>query len=154
MSFNFPVNPTREQKDHYRNFILNLRHVLPCRHCRENLQKNFKYLPLRACDLKDRQSFSRYVYNLHEAVNKLLGKKSGLTYNEVRDRYENFRSRCTVSKPKLFTKAALKRTAKKEKGCTVPLYGKKAKSIIKIVPQEKGGNTIQIDSKCIKQRID
>ena len=26
----------------------------------------------------------------------MLGKKSGLTYfNQVRDRYENFRSRCT-----------------------------------------------------------
>ena len=154
MSFNYPVHPTSEQKEHYRDFILSLRHVLPCRHCRDNLQKNFKYLPLKACDLKNRESFSRYVYNLHEAVNKLLGKKSGLTYKEVRDRYENFRSRCTAEKPKLFTKASLKRTAKKEKGCTVPLYGKKAKSIIKIVPQEKGGNSIQIDSQCIKQRID
>lgn len=154
MSFNYPVHPTSEQKKHYKEFILSLRHILPCRHCRENLDKNFKYLPLKACDLRGREEFSRYVYNLHEAVNKLLGKKSGLSYADVRDRYENFRSRCTSSTPKLFTKKSLKKTAKKEKGCTVPLYGKKAKSIIKIVPQGKTGNTIQIDDQCLKRRVE
>ena len=154
MSFNYPVNPTQEQKKHYRDFIHSLKNVLPCRHCRDNLKKNFKYMPLRKCDLSDREQFSRYVYKLHEAVNKLLGKKSGLSYSDVRDRYENFRSRCTASKPKLFTKSALKKTAKKEKGCTVPLYGKKAKSIIKIVPQERAGNSIQIDDQCVKRRAE
>ena len=153
MSFNYPVNPTQQQKKHYKDFIYSLRHVLPCGHCRDNLEKNFKYLPLKACNLKNREAFSRYVYNLHETVNKLLNKKSGLSYYEVRDRYENFRSRCTIDKPKLFSSKSLKKTAKKEKGCVVPLYGKKAKSIIKIVPQSSNGDTLQIDKQCIKQHI-
>ena len=29
MSFNYPVEPTLENKKHYKNFIYNLRHVLP-----------------------------------------------------------------------------------------------------------------------------
>jgi hypothetical protein len=41
---------------------------------------------------------------------------------------------------------------KKEKGCTEPLYGKKAKCVINIVPQDHKGKTINIDSKCIKRR--
>ena len=41
---------------------------------------------------------------------------------------------------------------KKEKGCTEPLYGKKAKCIIKIVPQEEKCKTLQIDKECIKTR--
>ena len=41
---------------------------------------------------------------------------------------------------------------KKEKGCTEPLYGKKSKCIIKIVPKEKKCKTFQIDKKCIKTR--
>jgi hypothetical protein len=41
---------------------------------------------------------------------------------------------------------------KKEKGCTEPLYGKKAKCVIKIVPQEEKCSTFQMDEKCIKQR--
>ena len=153
MSFNYPVNPTSSNKKHYKNFIINLKNVLPCGHCRKNLKKNFRYMPLTDKDLKDRDSFSRYIYKLHETVNKLLGKKSGLTFCEVRDRYENFRSRCTETKPKTFDYKKLKSTIKKkEKGCTEPLYGKKSKSIIKIVPQSRKVKSFQMDKQCIKTR--
>jgi hypothetical protein len=43
--------------------------------------------------MKNRESFSRYVYELHELVNKMLNKKSGLKYCDVRERYEHFRAR-------------------------------------------------------------
>ena len=149
MSFNYPVKPTKEDKKHYRDFILNLQNVLPCRHCRENLKNNFKAHPLQSCHLKNRESFSRYVYKLHEIVNKMLGKKSGLSYCDVRERFEHFRARCTDDKPKLFN---FKKTRKREKGCTEPLYGKKAKCVIKTIPQEERCDTMQIDKKCIKTR--
>ena len=42
MSFNYPVKPSLEDKKHYRNFILNLRYILPCKYCRMNLKTNFK----------------------------------------------------------------------------------------------------------------
>lgn len=141
MSFNYPNRPSMEEKRHYRNFILSLRHVLPCKHCRINLQKNFKLLPLRMSNMSDRTSFSRYVYDLHELVNKMLGKHSGLSYCDVRERYEHFRSRCVDTVEK-----------KTESGCTEPLYGKKAKCVIQIVPQERKCDTIQIDKQCIKTR--
>ena len=149
MSFNYPINPTKDDKKNYRNFILSLKNVLPCRHCRDNLKNNFKIHPLQDCHLKDRNSFSRYIYKLHEIINKMLNKKSGLSYCDVRERYEHFRSRCTDEKPKLFN---FKKTRKREKGCTEPLYGKKAKCIIKIVPVEERCQTMQIDKKCIKTR--
>ena len=47
----------------------------------------------------------------------------------------------------------LNKTKKKEKGCTEPLYGKKAKCIIKIVPHEKKCKTLEIDNKCLKRKI-
>ena len=149
MSFNYPVNPTTKDKKNYRRFILNLQNVLPCRYCRENLKRNFKAHPLRMCDMKDRNSFSRYIYKLHEVVNKMLGKKSGLSYCDVRERYEHFRARCTLEKPKMFN---FRKTKKKEKGCTEPLYGKKAKCVMKIVPQDEKCKTLEIDSKTIKKR--
>jgi hypothetical protein len=161
MSFNYPVNPTADNKRHYRDFMLSLQYILPCKYCRQNLTNNFKVFPLKMSDMANRDSFSRYVYRLHELVNKLLKKKSGLTYCDVRERYEHFRSRCTDDKPKIFNmkdelaKARLlKKTHKnnKEKGCTEPLYGKKSKCIIKIVPQEEKCKTMQIDKKCIKTR--
>jgi hypothetical protein len=149
MSFNYPVRPTNDDKKNYRDFMLSLVHVLPCRHCRENLKRNYKAHPLKMCYMKDRNSFSRYVYKLHEVVNKMLGKRSGLSYCDVRESYEHFRARCTEEKPKLFN---FRKTRKREKGCTEPLYGKKAKCVIKIVPQEKKCKTLQIDKKCIKTR--
>jgi len=154
MSFNYPVKPSKEDKKHYRDFILNLQYVLPCKYCRQNLKTNFKANPLTMADMANRDKFSRYIYKLHETVNKLLGKKSGLTYCDVRERYEHFRSRCTKDdKPKILKLNKAKTLKKeKEKGCTEPLYGKKAKCIIKIVPQEEKCKTLQIDKKCIKTR--
>ena len=150
MSFGYPVKPTHEQKKHYRNFVLNLQNVLPCKYCRINLKNNFKAHPLKMCHMASRDKFSRYIYKLHEIVNKMLGKKSGLSYCDVRERYEHFRARCTEEKPKMFKFRKTKK--KKEKGCTEPLYGKKAKCVIKIVPHDEKCKTLEIDDKCIKTR--
>jgi hypothetical protein len=152
MSFNYPVNPSAEEKKHYMHFVESLQYVLPCKYCRMNLKNNFKQLPLKMCNMKNRETFSRYVYNLHELVNRMLHKKSNLSYCDVRERYEHFRSRCTDEQPKLFKVKRNQTKKKREKGCTEPLYGKKSKCIINIVPQEEKGPSIQIDKKCIKTR--
>jgi len=156
ISFNYPVKPTLEQKHQYRNYVLSLQNVLPCGTCRKNLTTNFKQLPLTMSEMESRDTFSRYIYNLHELVNRMLKKKSGLTYCDVRERYEHFRSRCTEEKPKIFPFVKLNKTRSfkkdKEKGCTEPLYGEKSKCILKIVPQADKGETMQIDKKCIKTR--
>ena len=43
---------------------------------------------------------------------------------------------------------------KKDLGCVVPLYGQKAKCVLQIVPEEKKCDTLQIDKKCIKKKLD
>ena len=151
MSFNYPINPTAEDKKHYSNFIYDLRYVLPCKYCRINLTSNLKANPLLDCHLKSRETFSKFIYRLHEIVNKRLGKKSGLSYCDVRERYEHFRSRCTKNDapPKLFNFSK-----KKEKGCTEPLYGHKAKCVMTIVPQTTNIPSFQIDNKCIKYKVE
>ena len=157
MSFNYPHEPTCENKRHYQSFILNLQNVLPCGKCRKNLKKNFKKLPLTAKDMKSRASFSRYIYNLHELINKMLGKKSGLTYEMVRERYEHFRSRCTKSYKELLQRRKTMKIKKvkkpSEKGCTEPLYGEKSKCVIKIVPQSKNVDTFTVDKTCLKRTV-
>ena len=154
MSFNYPVKPTAEDKRNYRSFILSLQNVLPCKYCRDNLKTNFKNHPLRACHLANRDAFSRYVYELHEIVNKLLGKTSGLSYCDVRERYEHFRARCTDDpNPRMLKVAQKNKTTKnKEKGCTEPLYGMDSKCVLKIVPQDAAAETLSIDQQCIKRR--
>lgn len=154
MSFNYPVNPTTKDKQNYRNYILSLKNVLPCGKCRENLKENFKKLPLKMEHMKNRHTFSKYIYDLHELVNKMLNKESGLTYEKVRNTYENFRSRCIATiKEKEKIQRMLNKTVKKESGCTRPLYGKKAKCILRIVPQEDRQPTFKVDTQCVKKLI-
>ena len=151
ISFNYPTNPTDKDKENYRDFMLSLVNILPCKYCRENLVNNYKEFPLTMECMKNRNKFSRYVYKLHETINKMLGKKSGLSYCDVRERYEHFRARCTEEKPKIFNFKKTRKN-KREKGCTEPLYGKKAKCVIKIVPNEEKCKTFQMDKKCKKTR--
>lgn len=139
VSFNYPVNPTQKEKKEYLDFILNLRYILPCGKCRKNLSNNFKKLPLKMKDMESRETFSRYIFNLHELINKMLNKNSGLTYEVVRDRFENFRAHCLKKQPT-------------EKGCTTPLHGVKSKCLINIVPQNVKTNTLSIDKKCLLKR--
>lgn len=160
MSFNYPVNPTKKDKMHYYSFMWSLRYVLPCGKCRANLRENYKKLPLTMKHMKNRASFSRYVFDLHELINTMLHKTSGLTYEIVRERYEHFRSRCTIStKNKNGNKKTQKRvhfaknaTVVKEAGCTDPLYGEKSKCILQIVPQDTKCDTLSIDKECVKQK--
>ena len=151
MSFNYPVNPSENDKKHYRDFILNLRNTLPCGKCRKNLEKNFKKLPLLYSNMKSRHSFSLYIYNLHELINKMLNKQSGLTYEMVRERYEHFRARCLTNPDN--TNLNINPTIVGEIGCTEPLYGEKSKCILRIVPQKTKCDTLQIDKKCLKYKI-
>ena len=166
MSFNYPVQPTALQKKQYRNYMLNLKNVLPCGKCRKNLVKNYEKLPLTMAHMQSRYTFSKYVYDLHELINEMLNKKSGLTYEMVRERYEHFRARCAIppaKKPKTasstkrrFSGFLMKKTRKsksaKEKGCTEPLVGEKSKCILKIVPEKTKCDTFSMDNKCVKRR--
>jgi hypothetical protein len=165
ISFNYPTNPTEQQKEHYKNYIMSLLYILPCKYCRINFKKNLKKMPLTKNNFKNREAFSRYIYELHELINTMLGKKSGLSYDDVQERYENFRARCSsvknIDKNKIKMggkrgKNTTKKTKKKETemGCTEPLFGTKSKCILKFVPQsDECGETIQIDKRCLTQRL-
>ena len=157
MSFNYPVKPTCIEKERYRNFILSLKYVLPCGKCRKNLCKNFQKLPLKMSHMNSRSNFSKYIYDLHELINSMLNKKSCLNYQEIKERYEHFRSRCTeriknIKKIRKTMKNNKKLDEKSENGCTEPLYGEKSKCVLRIVPQTEKCESLEVDEKCIKFR--
>ena len=154
MSFNYPVNPTDVQKKYYKQFVMSLKYVLPCKYCRMNLRKNLKAVPLTDTALKNRDNFSKWMYDLHEHINTMLKKKSGLSYEDVRERYEHFRARCSETSVDKIVQELKKIKNKKEKGCETPLYGHKAKCVIKIVPKENKEKTFQMDKSCIKKRVE
>ena len=145
ISFNYPTKPTNKQKRKYKEFINNLVYILPCKYCRDNLKKNLKSLPPIDKHLHNRDAFSRWVYNLHERVNTMLKKKSKLSYYDIRNRYESFRSRCTKKKR---SKKQKRIKGKKEDGCVTPARGrKKTKCVLTIVPQETKCDSFRIGKK-------
>ena len=54
ISFNYPINPTKNDKRNYRDYILNMKYILPCGKCRNNLRDNFKKLPLKMKHMENR----------------------------------------------------------------------------------------------------
>ena len=146
ISFNYPVKPTIVQAKQYMDWLKNLKYILPCKYCRDNLAKNLEKLPLEPKVFESRDTLSRYVYELHETVNTMLGKQSGLSYEDVRDRYEHFRARCIEEVEKKPVKSKI------EKGCTEPLYGVKSKCVLNIVPKDDKCESLKIDPKCILKR--
>ena len=160
ISFNYPVNPTKEQKLQYLEFFKSLKHVLPCKYCRENYKKNIKTVPLNMSTMKSRETLSRWLYELHEEINTMLHKKSNLTFDQVRTRYEMFRARC-INDNKGTMKRNRKKTPKKrkskfknkkEKGCVKPLYGVKSKCVINIVPRNTRCKSFNVDKRCVLKR--
>lgn len=137
ISFNYPVKPSKEDKENYYNYFNSLKNILPCKYCRDNLKNNLKSVPLRKSVFKNRDTLSRWVYDLHENINKMLNKKSNLTYEQVRERYEHFRARCLENKT----------NSRKEKGCTKSLYGVKGKCVLNIVPKDNKQSFV-MDPKC------
>ncbi|VVU94560.1 Erv1 / Alr family [seawater metagenome] len=140
ISFNYPVNPTEEDKRRYYKYFKYLGKVLPCGYCRENYSKNLAASKFSKEVFESRNTLSKWVYDLHENVNNMLGKKSLLSYEEVRNRFENFRARCLKKdKPQ---------DGAKEKGCTNPLNGVKSQCILNIVPKDKRKSSFKMDKKC------
>ena len=154
ISFNYPVNPTEYNKKNnlidnqiensYYYSIFLLQFILPCKSCRDNLKKNLEGLNFfknKARIMKNRESFSKFIYNLHESVNTMLNKKSNLTYEEVRDFYEHFRADCSNKNKK-----------KTHVGCDKLEHNGdkrvKPKTIIYFVPFEKKIKTTKIHKKC------
>jgi len=143
MSFNYPNKPTEEAKNNYYNFIVSLKHVLPCKYCRENYSKNLKSAGFKESVFNNRTTFSKFIYNLHQEVNKMLGKESNLEYNDVRIRYEHFRSRCLVDK-----ELEKNKHKKIENGCVQSLYGQKSKCVLRIVPKKSRMSSFKMSPKC------
>lgn len=134
LSFNYPVEPTQKQKKDYSMLIFSIGRTLPCKFCRQNFEQNIKDVPLNSYALKNRDTFSRWMYRFHSHINKMLGKKTDITYKKVREKYNSYRaSSCS----EMTTRTIKSKVKKSEKGC----HSKKRVSCN--ITVTKGGETIK-----------
>lgn len=147
-SFNYPVRPTEEDKQNYSTWLWSIGKVLPCRYCRENFAKNMKSAGWAPSVMESRHTFSRFCYELHCAVNVMLGKPSP-PFERVREQYKMFRAKCLTNEQK----RQLQRE-QKELGCIRPMHnGKRGQCVINIVPnEEKNTSRIIVDRQCMPRR--
>lgn len=121
ITFGYPVEPTEQHKKDYMEYFIGVGNILPCKYCRESYKQfitsgNTK---LTLDVMKDRESFTKWFYLVHEAVNAKLGVDYGVTYKDVVKRYESYRATCS--------KKSIDNPVHNVKGCVVPL-NKKAES--------------------------
>ena len=112
ITFGYPIEPTPEKKEEYKNFFECVGNVIPCKYCRESYKKFIKESDTNLEDFLDsRDSLAKWLYLIHNKVNDKLGVKYDITFDDVKKKYDSFRAQCGNSD---------------SKGCIVPLYKKKA----------------------------
>ena len=84
VSFNYPKNPSLNDKKKIKLFFYNLANTLPCIKCQKNYRRNIEINPIHK-NLGSRSDLIKWVIDLHNCVNLELGKKQ-LTYKEAIDK--------------------------------------------------------------------
>lgn len=99
MTFNYPIEPTDDEKNNYRVYFETLADTLPCEECRSSYSKFIKKGETILDDnaLKNRSSLTKWLYYIHEAVNKKLGVNYGVSYDDIVKKYESFRADCSTT---------------------------------------------------------
>lgn len=85
IAYDYPDNPTEEDKEHYRQYYLSLQYVLPCAKCRLNYRKHLAEVPLTDEVLANRHNLLEWTINIHNRVNQSLGKPI-LSYKEAMEK--------------------------------------------------------------------
>lgn len=96
ITFNYPTHPTDDDKKIYKAFFQTLGFVLPCSYCASSYKNFISHGLTQLTDdvLENRDSLTKWLYYVHEAVNKKLGVDYGVSYDNVVERYESYRAAC------------------------------------------------------------
>ncbi len=84
ITFDYPINPTEEEKQNMKNFLTSLKTVLPCVYCRRNYERNLRENPMK---LDCRKDLTLWLIDIHNEVNGKEGKRH-YSYEEVLNIYE------------------------------------------------------------------
>ena len=77
----YPKEPTEEQQQDYKTFMMSVGKVLPCRFCRESFIKFSEEMPIDNY-LSSKKELQRWMYLMHNKVNeKLLSQGENLKSN-------------------------------------------------------------------------
>jgi hypothetical protein len=127
VTFGYPVDPDKfdaennqiegTTKMRYKQFFEYVKYIFPCKYCRISYAE---YLEEEPVDVENRKTLTKWLWKIHNKVNeKLQVKYNDASFENVKKRYENYRAKCNKGK---------------QVGCTIPINGKKLKSMVWVVP--------------------
>tara|TARA_A100001015_G_C14766003_1_gene623332 strand:+ start:340 stop:747 length:408 start_codon:yes stop_codon:yes gene_type:complete len=90
ITFNYPINPTPEQKIKHKELFENLSYTLPCARCAQHYLNNLKKYSLDNA-LETRDKLINWLIDIHNEVNKKNGKRI-YSYDEVKKIYSDMYS--------------------------------------------------------------
>lgn len=76
IAYAFPEHPTDEERSMYLAYFSSLGNVLPCVQCRDNWKHALEASPLTDAVVENKNSLCRWLFEMHNVVNKSLGKES------------------------------------------------------------------------------
>lgn len=96
IAYCYPLNPNKDDKDKYYNFFILIGDVLPCFYCRDSYKEFIKcgVTKLTYDTLANRETLTKWLYLIHEAVNKKLGVNYDVSYEEISNKYNSYRASC------------------------------------------------------------
>jgi len=101
VTYNYPENPTEDDKRNFYNFFMSLQHVLPCEKCKEHYKQNIQKYDLNN-SLGSRQELVKWLIDLHNDVNRDNGKPVW-SYSDVFNKYQRmYQSDSLINKMIIF----------------------------------------------------
>lgn len=88
ITLNYPDEPTRFDKQNYKNFFENLSNVLPCDICSNHYKQNIRKYPIQ---LDSKESLTKWLHNIHNLVNIKNGKDE-FSYDDFINKYSDLYS--------------------------------------------------------------
>jgi hypothetical protein len=79
----YPNNPTKEEKENYKEFFHAIGNVLPCSICSNHYKENISMMPLTDDILSSKDKVINWAIDMHNRVNASRKKKI-YTYHEAR----------------------------------------------------------------------
>ena len=97
VTLNYPNNPTMYDKQHYKNFFINLHHILPCDWCSKNYIHHLQKYPIDNY-LNTKKNLVQWLIHIHNEINKIFNKNT-INYQE----FINIYKKIYYEKNKFFT---------------------------------------------------
>ena len=100
ITFGFPADPVKHDRENklvpgttqhrYKEFFEKVGYVLPCKSCRDSYFKHLGGLPV---DVSSRKGLVKWLFHVHNMVNKSLGTKIHKDLDCVKRFYEQYRAK-------------------------------------------------------------